>query len=243
MFTDTGIFIFITACTVKSAKTVCVLREVGRNPVKDNADALFMTSVHKIHKVFRLTVTGCCGKVACNLIAPAAVKRIFCKRHKLNVSVAHILNIRNKFISKLAIAENIAVLILTPRTCVYLINIDRHILVRMLFFVVIPLFIMPLVAVNLVNTRCVVGTSLAMKSIRICFKLSLMPRSFDTIFIAGKLRNSLNKQLPDAAVRDFVHKVCVIVPVVKITDHRNGQCVRRPNSEHNALTAVPVHKV
>ena len=74
-----GILIFITACTVKSAKTVCVLRKVGRNPVKDNADALFMTSVHKIHKVFRLTVTGCCGKVACNLISPAAVKRIFCR--------------------------------------------------------------------------------------------------------------------------------------------------------------------
>ena len=83
MFTDTGILIFITACTVKSAKTVCVLRKVGRNPVKDNADALFMTSVHKIHKVFRLTVTGCCGKVACNLISPAAVKRIFCKILKM----------------------------------------------------------------------------------------------------------------------------------------------------------------
>ena len=98
-------------------------------------------------------------------------------------------------------------------------------------------------AVNLVNTGCVVGTSLAMKSIRIGFEPSLMPRGFDTIFIAGKLGNSLNKQLPDAAVRDFIHKVCVIVPVVKITDHRNGQCVRRPYSENNALTAVPVHKV
>ena len=118
------------------------------------------------------------------------------------MSVAHILNIRNKLISKLAIAENIAVLILTPRTCVYLVNIDRHILVRMLFFVIIPLFIMPLVAVNFVNTGRVVGTSLAMKSIRIGFEPSLMPRGFDTIFIAGKLGNSSinNSQTPPSEI-------------------------------------------
>ena len=169
MFADSPILVFITACTVKSAKTVLVLGEVSRYPVKNNADTFLMTFVNKIHKVFRSTVTGSCRKVTCYLIAPATVKRIFCKRHKLNVSVAHFFYIRNKLLGELSIAEYIAVLVFSPRTCVHFIYIDRRVLVRVSFLVLKPLAVVPFITVNFIYTRCVIRSCLAMECIWVGF--------------------------------------------------------------------------
>ena len=113
----------------------------------------------------------------------------------------------------------------------------------MLLFIVIPRAVVPLVAVDVVNARGVVGACLAVEGVGIGLHKAVVPRCFYTVFIARKLPNSLNKQLPYSRVGNTVHIVCVGVPVVKITDNGNRLCVRRPNSENNAAAVVPGYKV
>ena len=62
--------IFISRCTVKTIQTVRVLREVGGNPVHDDADAVFMQDIHEPHEILGFTVAGSRGIVAADLIAP-----------------------------------------------------------------------------------------------------------------------------------------------------------------------------
>ena len=114
VLTDSPVLILIAACAVKAAETVSVLGEVSRNPVEDNADAFLVAAVDKVHQVLGLAVTRGSGKVTCNLIAPASVKRILGKRHKLNVGVAHLFNVGYELVSQLAVAELVAVLKLAP---------------------------------------------------------------------------------------------------------------------------------
>ena len=49
--------VFIERSAVKFVKTVCVLREVCRNPVQNHAYSVFVAFIYKIHKVLRLAVT------------------------------------------------------------------------------------------------------------------------------------------------------------------------------------------
>ncbi len=114
VLTDSPVLILVAACAVKASETVSVLGEVSRNPVEDNADAFLVAAVDKVHQVLGLAVTRGSGKVTCNLISPASVKRILGKRHKLNVGVAHIFNVGYELVSQLAVAELVAVLKLAP---------------------------------------------------------------------------------------------------------------------------------
>ena len=62
--------IFIGRCAVKAVQTVCVLGEVSRNPVHNNADAVLMHDIDELHEVLRLAVTRCGSVVTADLVAP-----------------------------------------------------------------------------------------------------------------------------------------------------------------------------
>ena len=62
--------ILIGRRAVKAVETVGVLREMGGNPVHDNADAVLMEYVDELHEVLRLAVTRGRRIVAADLIAP-----------------------------------------------------------------------------------------------------------------------------------------------------------------------------
>ena len=49
--------VFIASFSVKVGKTVCVSREVSRNPVENDADSVFMAGVDEIHQVMGRAVS------------------------------------------------------------------------------------------------------------------------------------------------------------------------------------------
>ena len=84
------VLIFIAEVPVKFIQPVSVLGEVGGNPVHNHANALLVHDVHKLHKILRPAVPGGGGKVSAALIAPGAVKGVFCNGQQLHMGVAHI---------------------------------------------------------------------------------------------------------------------------------------------------------
>ena len=59
---------------IKTGKSVFVLRKMCRNPVYNNTYVFFVTFIHKMHKILRLTKAACYRKISCHLISPASVK-------------------------------------------------------------------------------------------------------------------------------------------------------------------------
>ena len=202
-----------------------------------------MAAVDEIHKILGLAVAGGRGEVACYLITPASVKRELGERHKLDVSVAHLLNIRNKLVRELAVAVEFSVVIFAPRARVYLVNVDSLALVGMILFVLYPLAVVPRIIIDMIGARSVVGTGLAKESVGICFENALIPRSLHAVLVAGKFPNALDKELPYSQIGDAIHIMRVGIPIVKVAHYGNRFCIRSPNSEYDALTAVPVFKV
>ena len=113
----------------------------------------------------------------------------------------------------------------------------------MLFLILIPLAIVPLIVIDVVGTGSVVGTGLTMEGEGVGFHQAIVPRGLYAVLVAAEFPDAFDEQLPHAGIGNAVHEVGVGVPVVEITDYGNRFCVRCPNSENNALTAIPVFKV
>ena len=57
MLSQPRVLMLIQTASVKSCKSKCILREVCRYPVKDNANTLVMHIIHEIHEILRSPVS------------------------------------------------------------------------------------------------------------------------------------------------------------------------------------------
>ena len=64
------IFMFVEGCAVEAAQGMTVGREMRRRPIQNNADAVFVAAVDKIHKILGGAVAAGNGKIAGNLVSP-----------------------------------------------------------------------------------------------------------------------------------------------------------------------------
>ena len=67
----------------------------------------------------------------------------------------------------------------------------------MILFELVPFLVVPLIVINMVGTRSIVGTCFAMESVGVGLHDAVIPRSFNAILIAAEFPNALNKQLPN----------------------------------------------
>ena len=87
------ICIFVCRCSVKIHKSMCILREMRRYPVKNDTNLLLMALIDQVSKILRRSVTGGRCIITGYLIAPRSIERILRDSHQFNVCVSHLLDI------------------------------------------------------------------------------------------------------------------------------------------------------
>ena len=124
-----GVSVLIAGLSVEVRKAEGIPREVSRDPVEDDADAVLVHVIHKILEILRQAVAGGGGVITRDLIAPAAVEGVLRDAHQLDVGVAHVLHVGSQFMRVLAvIAEAVTrgILIPLPGAQVALVNAHGH---------------------------------------------------------------------------------------------------------------------
>ena len=124
-----GVSVLIAGLSVEVRKAEGIPREVCRDPVEDDADAVLVHVIHKILEILRQAVAGGGGVITRDLIAPAAVEGVLRDAHQLDVGVAHVLHVGSQFMRVLAvIAEAVTrgVLVPLPGTQVALVDTHGH---------------------------------------------------------------------------------------------------------------------
>ena len=104
----------IAGRAVEHAQAVLVPGEVCRDPVDDDADALGVQLVHKIHEVLRSTVTARGCEEARHLVAPAAVIGVFRDGQQLDVGVVHIFEVLHELVRDAAVVGKHLAVFLPP---------------------------------------------------------------------------------------------------------------------------------
>ena len=96
---------FIQRRPIKMLQPEAVLREMRRDPVEYDTDAVGVHRVHKIAEVVRRAVARGGAEIPRNLIAPRPVERVFAYADKLHMRVAHVVEVFRQLVGEAAVVE------------------------------------------------------------------------------------------------------------------------------------------
>ena len=220
-FAAAGVCVFIERRAVEAAQAVRVARKVRGDPVHDDADAAFMRAVDEVHEILRRAVTRSRGKVSGDLIAPALVIRILGERHELDVRIAHVGNIIDEFMGKLAVRQP-----LPPCARVYFIDADGFVVEIAARFEIPP--VRPRKARKLGDHG---GSPVLFRAHRIrvgAVHGLALPRQ-NCIFVELALACKAEMRFPHAGRADRVHGIRHGVPLIEIADDAYRERFGRPD--------------
>ena len=201
-----------------------------RHPVENDADPGAVALVDEMHQTLRLAEAGRGGEKARRLIAPAAVERMLRHGQKLEMRVAHILDVRHERIGKLIPRIKAPVRVPPPRTGVDLVNVPRpaeraaarH-----------PFAVRPVVGER-VDARGGAGAHLGREREGVGLPDNGAVRALNDVFIELSGARARHKAAPYAEIA-AAEPVRAVAPRAEIARHANAPRVRRPYGERYAV--------
>ena len=221
---------FIERRAVKPAETVRVAAEMPGHPVENDADPGAVTRVDEMHQPLRLAEAGRGGKKARRLIAPAAVKRMLRHGQKLEMRVAHVLDVRHERIGELIPGIKAPVRVPPPRTGVDFINIPRP---AERAAVCHPFAVRPVIGER-VDARGGAGAHLGREREGVGFPDNGAVRALDDVFIELSGACARDKAAPYAEPVP-AEPVRAVAPRAEIARHTYASRIRRPYAERYAV--------
>ncbi len=221
--------VFVQRCAVKGGQTVGVGRKVGRHPVQQHPNAMLVQGVHQVHQVLRRTVTRRGREVTGDLVAPGAIKRVFCHRHQLDMGEVQRLAMRSQALGQFAVVQERAVVRALPRAQVHFVDGDglRTRLAGRTFFH--PLGVVPGV-VERPDAGRGAGRAFAAQGEGVGLVKELAVSRFDAVFVAVTGLGTGHKPGPAARSVMGGRQGCGL-PAVEVPHHRHRACVGCPNPE------------
>ena len=231
VFPFPGIGIFITAGTVKLVKALLILAEVRGDPVQNHRNVVFVKVVYKPHEILRRTESGGRRKVSGALVTPGIIQRMLRHRQQLHGGVAHLLHISRQLPGHIPVIQELAVFMLPPRAQVHLVDVQRLVVHRLL--IAAEVLIRPGKMLNVIELAGGAGAGLRMEPVGVRLVVNSAILAGNGILIAGIDGQVRKKALPELAL--LGKWINGQVPAVKISDHGNSLCMRRPNVEPPAV--------
>ena len=234
MFAALRIRVLVAGFAIKVVQAELILREVSRHPVHDHTNTGGMELIHKGHQVLGGAVAAGGCKIAGDLIAPAAVKRIFHHRQQLYMGVAHILDVRDQLVRQLGVVVGLAALLHLPAAGVHLVDIHRAVDHVRLFLRGLPCGIVPCKAGQIVDLAAVGRPGLGVEGVGIGLVNKVACTGGYAIFINIVFLHAGNEQFPHGIAIHLVHGMAAGLPAVEVAHNTDGYGVRCPYAEHNA---------
>src|SRR5580658_4531911 len=106
-----------------------------------------------------------------------------------------------------------------------------------------PASVMPGIVLQIPHTRSGLRANLCGERVWIRFvDLIIAVARFDVVFVARPLTDIGYEALPNAR-RGWAHAVCLRIPIVESSDHRNHLRIRRPDGKMHATTPTSLRQV
>ena len=233
MFAALRIRVLVAGFAIKVVQAELILREVSRHPVHDHTNAGGMELIHKGHQVLGGAVAAGGCKIAGDLIAPAAVKRIFHDRQQFHMGIAHLCDIRDQLVCQLGIIVGLAALLHLPAAGVHLVNIHRAVDHISLFLCCLPCIIVPRKTTDIVDLAAVGRAGLGVERIGIGLIDQITCAGGHAVFINIIFLHARDEQFPYGIAIHLAHRVAARLPAVKIAHHADGYSMGCPHAEHH----------
>ena len=214
--------------TVEHGKPVRVLREVGRYPVHNDADAGLVHGIDEVLEVVGVAVSRGRGVVARDLIAPGAVIGVLRNGHDLHMGIAHVGAVGREGVGDRAVA--VAAGDLAPGAEMQLVNAHgiRHEVA--LCALTEEFLVAPGVVLLRPDKRRVLLAVLRIGGEGVALEEAGAVPGVDAEFIVCAVGQLVHKQHPDVAL-DALHGRIVPGPVVEVSNEGHAPGVRGPDEK------------
>ena len=229
-----GVRVLIAGLPVKVVQAELVLGEVGGHPVHDDADAGFMELIHKGHEVLGGAVAAGGGEIARDLIAPASIEGVLHDGQQLHVGVAHLLDVRDELVGQLGIVVGDLLALGLPAARVHLVDIHRPVDDIGLLLGLLPCFVVPRKAAQVVDFAAVGRAGLSVERIGVGLVDKVARTGRHAVFVNVIFLHAGDEQLPHRVVVHLAHRVAARFPAVEISHHADGGGMGCPDAEHHA---------
>ena len=241
-----GVGVLIERGAVEAGQRELVTREVRRDPVQEDPDALGVHLVDERPQVVGRAVARGRGVVAGDLVTPRTGERVGHHRQQLDVGEAQVLRVGRELVGQLGVGERAVVLqrVQTPGAEVDLVDRDGlgQRLARVAVLEERAVVLAPGVP-GLVDDRGGLGRNLGLLGIGVGLEQDLAVLGEDLVLVALARADVGEEQLPDAARAHGAHRVQAAVPGVEVPDHADRPRGRRPHRERRALRAAVLDDV
>lgn len=120
-----GIAVLVAAGAVKFVKALGVLAEVGRHPVQQHGNAVFVHVVDKPHEILGGAEPGGRSEIPGALIPPGVIQGMLRHRQQLDGGISHFLDVCSQLPAQILVIDEIPVVPFFPGTQVNFIDIQR----------------------------------------------------------------------------------------------------------------------
>ena len=242
MFPQTRVFMFIQGCAVETSQRKVILREVGRYPVQNDANAVFVAGIDEVFEFIRAAVTAGRRIVACYLIAPAAVEGMFFDGKQFQMSITHFFCIGHQFFRQFCISQESVFFPAHPAAQMHFINVHGGFMHVIFLSCCHPAAVFPFIAFQRIQHRCCFGAQFRAEAVRVCFIYFPAVILYHMEFVAVAFLHAGDKDFPDTGFFQFTHGMSAAVPQVEIT--HNADCFRigRPNGKGCAFYTLMGHQ-
>ncbi len=235
----TRVGILVQRPTIKVDEAVRVNGEMSWHPVKQHANAFAVQVVNQILEVIGRAKARARCVVACDLIAPGAVKGVLHNAQQFNVGIAHPGDIFSKAVGDVFVVHVPVVKAACPGTQMHLIDADGALwrLVTTLH----PGLVMPH-KVALPHHAGGVGAHFGKLHVGVSLLYSLTARARDIELIHLAHLCSGHKSRPKAQIQPR-KGVVKPVPAIKIAYHADMMGIGRPYRKAHACNALLGHRM
>src|SRR5215469_13099746 len=225
---------------VKVSQPVSVGREVRRNPVENDGNAVLVEIVDQVHEILRRAVARGRSEVAGGLVSPGAVKRVLHHGQEFDVSESQLADVFGEAGCDFAIRERAVVFLgnTHPGAEVDFIDCLRGTQRIVLAAPADPLLVLPLVG-EVPNYRRRTGRFFVPEGDGVGFVDAVsVAIGFNVEFVQVTRLGVGDEALPDARGSAGMQAVSFGIPAVEAADDRNRTSVRSPDAEDHAGLAV-----
>ena len=233
------VLILVAGLPVELIEAEGVLGEMGGDPVQNDAHPRLVKLVDEVHQVVRGAEAAGSGEIASALIAPGVVQGVLGDGHELHMGKAHLLHIGHQVVGDAPVGEEFPLPGPPPGAQVDLINIQRPVVDGILFPVVQPGLVVPLVSPQLIELGGRTRPGLGVEGVGVGFEQHPAVLGLDRIFVGVIALEAGDEALPQAAPQGG-HGVESMLPAVEVPHHRDLLGMGSPHPEDISPGPVPL---
>ena len=230
---------------VEMGEAVRIGREVGRDPVDQNADAGGVAGIDEAAEALGRAEPAAGGEHPDRLIAPRAAERVLHDRHQLDMGEAHLGDVGDQALGELVpVQGHAAVVGAQPGSGMDLVGRHRRVGRLALPAGRHPGGVGPAQGMRVGHDRGGGRRGLGRLGQGIALLRQDLAVGADQLVLVALTRlQARYEQFPHPGLDPLAHQVPAAVPDVEIADHRAAARVRRPDGEADAGHAVDRHRL